>query len=373
MKEAADEGDSKGAKRARKLAEATAGQLIGQRSMASFVRTGQSTVQRASAARDTASTWNPPSPQLLVAAPMLTRSLPLPHPTEHANLLDIDALMGSGPAAAASAAPRRPAMGGMPAPVLPRGAARAPVLHRMPVVASRLPQAAAARFTASSSSYGDDAAGYGGGDDFAPDDMGFGGEHDPVVADGVKVEKAEEGVAADVVKPEPASQDDAGYQKINLSKTTKKLTVTAAPVAVPRPAGGFSAASSVALGAARGGPAADDGAFKPVLASMGAGGDGLELQAIGSLGEAPVAAATGTASAGAVDPRMWLQKRVAGADVHKVEADGDDTAAPTSAGPAKEEEFLHMYWMDAQEINGIIYLFGKVRATPPVPPTYRLP
>ena len=55
MKEAADEGDSKGAKRARKLAEATAGQLIGQRSMTSFMRTGQSTVHRASAARETTS------------------------------------------------------------------------------------------------------------------------------------------------------------------------------------------------------------------------------------------------------------------------------------------------------------------------------
>ena len=71
MKEAAEEGDSKGAKRARKLAEASAafGQAPGQRSMNSFVRTGQSTVQRVSAAKD---------------------------PSKQTNLLDIDALMGGG-------------------------------------------------------------------------------------------------------------------------------------------------------------------------------------------------------------------------------------------------------------------------------------
>jgi hypothetical protein len=55
MKEAAEEGDSKGAKRARRLAEVSAGFGTGQRSMNSFVRTGQSTVQRMSATRDPAS------------------------------------------------------------------------------------------------------------------------------------------------------------------------------------------------------------------------------------------------------------------------------------------------------------------------------
>jgi hypothetical protein len=49
LKEAADAGDMKGVKKARRLAEAAdAGQI----SMRSFVRTGQSTLQRVSATRE---------------------------------------------------------------------------------------------------------------------------------------------------------------------------------------------------------------------------------------------------------------------------------------------------------------------------------
>lgn len=47
---AAEEGDSKSAKRARRLADDSAA-ATGQRKMDSFVRTGQSTVQRASTSR----------------------------------------------------------------------------------------------------------------------------------------------------------------------------------------------------------------------------------------------------------------------------------------------------------------------------------
>lgn len=47
---AAEEGDGKSAKRARRLAEDAAA-ATGQRKMDSFVRTGQSTVQRASTSR----------------------------------------------------------------------------------------------------------------------------------------------------------------------------------------------------------------------------------------------------------------------------------------------------------------------------------
>ena len=53
LKAAAEEGDTKGAKRARRLAEDSA--AVGQRSMNSFVRTGQSTNQRASSAKSESS------------------------------------------------------------------------------------------------------------------------------------------------------------------------------------------------------------------------------------------------------------------------------------------------------------------------------
>ena len=54
LKAAAEEGDSKNAKRARRLAEDTSA-AAGQRSMHSFVKTGQSTLQRSSAAKNESS------------------------------------------------------------------------------------------------------------------------------------------------------------------------------------------------------------------------------------------------------------------------------------------------------------------------------
>ena len=45
-----------------------------------------------------------------------------------------------------------------------------------------------------------------------------------------------------------------------------------------------------------------------------------------------------------IDTNLWLQKEV----------------VTKESGESITEEFLHMYWMDATEMNGIIYLFGKV-------------
>ena len=116
----------------------------------------------------------------------------------------------------------------------------------------------------------------------------------------------------------------------------------------------------------------DDGLFKPVLAGMGKGADnGLDMDNIASLGgnidNGGTAATAGGQGPGALDPRLWLQKRVitaaAGGDDRNspptTAAVGDDTA--TSTPPTTtEEEFLQMYYMDALEISGVIYLFGKI-------------
>ena len=51
-------------------------------------------------------------------------------------------------------------------------------------------------------------------------------------------------------------------------------------------------------------------------------------------------------SSSTLDPALWIRQEVA------TDTTGADAAQPPS-------EYVHMYWMDATEINGVIYLFGK--------------
>ena len=128
----------------------------------------------------------------------------------------------------------------------------------------------------------------------------------------------------------------------------------------------------------------DDGLFKPVLAGMGKGADnGLDLDNIAALGGnienggASAGVSAGGQGLGALDPRMWLQKRTVaapGGDDRKspstTAAASDDATATGSTPPTTiEEEFLQMYYMDALEISGVIYLFGKIALLDPPSPT----
>lgn len=59
---------------------------------------------------------------------------------------------------------------------------------------------------------------------------------------------------------------------------------------------------------------------------------------------APAAASSQGGSASAIDSMHWVQRET----------------VTNEAGEAVQEEFLNMWWMDATEIHGTIYLFGKV-------------
>ena len=126
----------------------------------------------------------------------------------------------------------------------------------------------------------------------------------------------------------------------------------------------------------------DDGLFKPVLVGMSAGADnGLDLDNIVSLGGSidnggtSAGVSAGGQGPGALDPRFWLQKRtitVTSPEDTKNKTSPSTTAGATSASATgdavtsspssttTEEEYLQMYYMDALEISGVIYLFGKI-------------
>lgn len=57
-----------------------------------------------------------------------------------------------------------------------------------------------------------------------------------------------------------------------------------------------------------------------------------------------------------IDPALWIQTTSPSAQDDAVVGDGDLTER-------KPEEFLNMYWLDATEVHGVLYLFGKVAVT----------
>jgi DNA polymerase alpha subunit A len=62
-----------------------------------------------------------------------------------------------------------------------------------------------------------------------------------------------------------------------------------------------------------------------------------------------------TSGTHAIDPSWWIHKSRPAA------AEGEAAGTP----PAAEEEYVNMYWLDATEANGVLYLFGKVPVTEP--------
>ena len=130
-------------------------------------------------------------------------------------------------------------------------------------------------------------------------------------------------------------------QKISLTKTTRTLKIVIKPERESAPIKVISSSNNM---------------LKPELPSI-SGGDnsGFDLEKITSLGSGPMSLETGsgTSSGRAVDQSVWLQKR----DVPQEKVEGEELLTV-------EEEYMSMYWLDASENNGIIYLFGKVDVTP---------
>jgi hypothetical protein len=46
-------------------------------------------------------------------------------------------------------------------------------------------------------------------------------------------------------------------------------------------------------------------------------------------------------------------------------ADSAPTSAPAAAAAEEGEEYVNMFWLDAAENNGILYLFGKIPVSDP--------
>lgn len=64
-------------------------------------------------------------------------------------------------------------------------------------------------------------------------------------------------------------------------------------------------------------------------------------------------AADATVFSGKIDPKNWLLRREA-----------DSSSLLSEEGGAMEpEEYVNMYWLDASESNGLLYIFGKVPIT----------
>ena len=266
----------------------------------------------------------------------------------------------------ALSAPTRKPIGGMP----PR-----------PMQQTARSQRAQGSASSSSSPYGDAAPQYSARDvcdDEQPSgdysyDGGYDGNGNDIMADAADTRGGVSSPEVSMVKTEtnktaamsttagqntnaPEKTDDTttdnGIKKVSLSKTTGKLRVVE-PVGSSKPS--FK-------------PASDDGTYKPVLGNMEA--DGISAAALGTS-----TMTSGPARPnGAIDPRRWLQKRnvpttVTPTPTTDVDSDNQMQVTASSTTVVVEEEVMQMFWLDACESNGVLYLFGKVAlkdlTTPP--------
>lgn len=129
-------------------------------------------------------------------------------------------------------------------------------------------------------------------------------------------------------------------EKISLSKTSRTLKITIKSEKEPAPATGGSSS---------------DNTLKHELPNITGDSSEFELEKITCLGSGPMSSesGSGSSSARAVDRSLWLQKR----EVSMEKVEGGETVTV-------EEEYMSMYWLDACENGGIIYLFGKVDVSP---------
>lgn len=311
LQEVANETDSKGAKKARKLAEGTDGGPAQKNTMLNFLRTGPSATNSSSS---------------LAAAKVAQESL-----------LDIDSLLGGGDskskpsskmAAATLAAAQKKTMGPglLGRPMMP--------LHR-PNLPPRPSLPPSSSSSLSYSQYGNDGDDYdyGGGDSYASYDnadnstgvgaSNNGSSNSSGMADNVKMEID----GASTIKVEASAVDPV--KKISIGTTSRKLKISE-----PSKYGG-------------GGDAGFD-PFKPTLGfdtsvfSTGTSADNSELGA--SVTGSAASASSSMSSSNAIDPKAWIK--------HHTAAEGEDAS--------ENYDYVTMYWFDACETNGVIYLFGKV-------------
>lgn len=194
----------------------------------------------------------------------------------------------------------------------------------------------------------------------------------------IKLESAVDDVDSSTISMKTEPTED-GTHKISLAKTNRKIKF------IEPTAKSFSA-TALPYGAV----------FKPDLGGFGEGSTGaLGLADIGAANGADLLGVTpsltaASASTSTLDPRKWLlRKRVSvgspttttDAIVVKDEEGGvattpDKGADTTTTSPAveesrghnlAEEEYVNMFWLDACENNGVIYLFGKVPLTNDAP------
>jgi hypothetical protein len=89
----------------------------------------------------------------------------------------------------------------------------------------------------------------------------------------------------------------------------------------------------------------------------GGGSQGTSSQETG--GE--VTAAGGVSTGAKVDPKLWMQQYVPTAGSGGGAAGEGSQAAAAADDEGQPYDYMNMYWLDATENNGVIYLFGKVQ------------
>jgi DNA polymerase alpha subunit A len=133
----------------------------------------------------------------------------------------------------------------------------------------------------------------------------------------------------------PAFVKDEPVEKISIAKTTKKLNV-AAYACVKKPA--------------------EEVAFKQEVVDYDVGSEtALSLAAIGSGFSSQGSEGDAVDTGSSIPPSTWLQSSVV-------------TNPESAEGAPQTEEFVHMYWLDACESQGVIYIFGKIPLLDPSSP-----
>ena len=147
-----------------------------------------------------------------------------------------------------------------------------------------------------------------------------------------------------------------GQSKLSLTKSSRKLKVSAPAVAVG------------ASGSNDGTSGASAFSFKPDLSEASAESiralagieAGAGAQADSGFNGVAINSAAAPLSASKINPKMWLCHRAPDAPdaAKKLEQGSEEKEGQGEEGEG--EEYVNMYWTDASESNGIIYLFGKL-------------
>jgi hypothetical protein len=255
--------------------------------------------------------------------------------------LDIDLLLGARPstatARAATVAPRLPfAVPQHRAGALSQRAMSQGVGAARPVVAAVGRAAYGARREEPEDFGGADHDNFG-YDDAVTDDarLDAAGPGTPIT-DGPTAGGASEGQDSTAVNTTAAVE--SSQPKLSLSKGARKLKQSEPTKAADSSSlWGYKPDLSGTMGAA--------------AASFGAIDAGSVAPANGT-GAAP-AETFSTGTAGKVDPRSWL-----------LHAKTSEAAAVEGVPAAQGEDYVNMFWLDAAENNGVLYLFGKLPLLP---------